>query len=377
MSPREKRKTSSQKSAGSGEPTLQRLPAERAHADEIEKLVRWDSHPVPPGWAMSPIAVEKFVLGDEDIGISPKIVVDPGVVTRIVIALCTDRGCLLVGEPGTAKSWLSELLAAAISGDSSLAIQGGAVSQVDQLLYTWNEALLQRGGPSPEALVPSPIYRGMRDGKIVRFEEVARCPQPLQDALLSILSDRMITIPEFSGEESVLYSRAGFNVIATSNSIDEGVNRMSAALKRRMNFEIIPPIRRVDDEMAVVMRETLKLNENSGIEVVLDKNVIEVLVTIFHELRNGQSLSGRSTDRLAGATMSTAEAVSVAHALCIHAWYYSNGELRIDNLIHFIIGSALKDQPDDRRRFRHYFDTEVAHKEGAYWREAYAQRHLI
>ncbi len=377
MSPKNKTKTLSTRSAESGEPTLQRLPAERAYADELDKLVQWDSYPVPPGWAMSPIAVEKFVLGDEDNGISPKIVVEPGVVTRIVIALCTDRGCLLVGEPGTAKSWLSELLAAAISGDSSLTIQGGAVSQVDQLLYTWNESLMQQGGPSPEALVPSPIYRGMRDGKIVRFEEVARCPQPLQDALLSILSDRMITIPEFSGEEGVLYSHAGFNVIATSNSIDEGVNRMSAALKRRMNFEIVPPIRRVDDEMAVVMRETLKLNENSGIEVVLDENVIEVLVTIFHELRNGQSLSGRSTDRLAGATMSTAEAVSVAHALCIHAWYYSEGELRIDNLIHFIIGSALKDQPDDRRRFRHYFDTEVAQKEGAYWREAYAQRHLI
>ena len=374
MSPK---KTRRKQVTNSGEPTLQRLPAELAYAEELDKLRLWDSHPLPPGWEISPIAVEKFVLGDEEIGITPKIVVEPGVVTRIVIALCTDRGCLLVGEPGTAKSWLSELLAAAISRDSSLAIQGGAVSQVDQLLYTWNEALLQQDGPSPQALVPSPIYRGMRDGKIVRFEEVARCPQPLQDSLLSILSDRFITIPELSGEEGVLYSRAGFNVIATSNSIDEGVNRMSAALKRRMNFEIIPPIRRVEDEIEVVMREALKLNKSSGINVTLDEKVIEVLVTIFHELRNGQSLSGRSTDRLAGATMSTAEAVSVAHALCIHAWYYSEGGLQIDNLIHFIIGSALKDQPEDRRRFRHYFETEVSQKAGEYWREAYAQRHLI
>ena len=374
MSPKKSRRKQAENPA---EPTLQRLPAELAYAEELDKLRSWDRHPVPPGWEMSPIAAEKFVLGDEKIGITPKIVVEPGVVTRIVIALCTDRGCLLVGEPGTAKSWLSELLAAAISGDSSLAIQGGAVSQIDQLLYTWNEALLQQGGPSPEALVPSPIYRGMRDGKIVRFEEVARCPQPLQDSLLSILSDRFITIPELSGDNGVLYSRTGFNVIATSNSIDEGVNRMSAALKRRMNFEIIPPIRKVEDEIDVVMREAVKLNENTGIEVTLDDQVIEVLVTIFHELRHGQSLSGRSTDRLAGATMSTAEAVSVAHALCIHAFYYSEGELRIDNLIHFIIGSALKDQPEDRRRFRHYFETEVSQKSGDYWREAYAQRQLI
>jgi MoxR-like ATPase len=356
---------------------LQRLPAEIAFGDELARLRDWDPHPVPPGWQLSPLAVEKFLLGDEAMDVRPKMVVDPGVVTRVVIALCTDRGCLLVGEPGTAKSWMSELLAAAISGDSSLTLQGGALSDVGQLLYSWNDALLAQGGPRPEALVPSPIYRGMRDGKIVRFEEVARCPQPLQDALLSILSDRFITVPEVSGEAGVLYSRAGFNVIATSNSIDEGVNRMSAALKRRMNFETIPPIRNVEDEIEVVSREIARLNDYAGIEVRIDASVVMVLVTIFHELRNGQSLSGRSTDRLAGATMSTAEAVSVGHALCIHARYYTGGEVGVDNLVHFIVGSALKDQPDDRRRLRHYFDTEVALKRGGIWKAVYAQRDLI
>ncbi|MEE4304741.1 MAG: AAA family ATPase [Wenzhouxiangella sp.] len=361
----------------SRKPQLQRPPAEKAFADELKRLKDWDRHPVPPGWQLSPLAVEKFVLGDAELGLTPKMVVDPGVITRVVIGLCTDRGCLLVGEPGTAKSWLSELLAAAISGDSSLTLQGGAVGDVEQLLYSWNDALLAQGGPRPEALVPSPIYRGMRDGKIVRFEEVARCPQPLQDALLSILSDRLITVPELSGQAGVLYSRAGFNVIATSNSIDEGVNRMSAALKRRMNFETILSIRDVEDEIAVVTREVARLNDYAGIEVRIDPSVVMALVTIFHELRNGQSLSGRSTDRLAGATMSTAEAVSVGHAMCIHARYYSDGEVAIDNLVHFIVGTALKDQPDDRRRLRHYFDAEIARKRGDIWKAIYGQRELI
>ncbi len=361
----------------SKQPQLQRLPAEVYYQDELKRLAKWDSHRVPPGWNLSPIAVEKFVLGDEALKVQPKIVADQGVITRIVIGLLTDRGCLLVGEPGTAKSWLSELIAAAISGDSSLAVQGGAVSQVNQLLYSWNEAILTSQGPVMEALVPSPIYRGMRDGKIVRFEEVARCPQPLQDALLSILSERVITIPELSGEAGVLYARAGFNVIATSNSIDEGVNRMSSALKRRMNFEIIPAIRSVEEEVTVVEREAARANQQSGIQVDLNRQIIEVLVTIFHELRNGQTLDGRSTDRLAGATMSTAEAVGVAHALSVHAFYYSKGQLDMRQLLHFIIGSALKDQPEDRRRFRHYFDTEVAGRKESHWREAYAQRHLI
>jgi MoxR-like ATPase len=358
-------------------PSLQRQPAELYYQKELEALQKWDPHPVPEGWNLSPIAVEKFVLGDEELGIQTKIVAEAGVITRIVIGLLTDRGCLLVGEPGTAKSWASELIAAAISGDSSLTVQGGAVSQVNQLLYSWNEAILKQTGPTMEALVPSPIYRGMRDGKLVRFEEVARCPQPLQDALLSILSDRVVVIPEISGDEGVLYARAGFNIIATSNSVDEGVNRMSAALKRRMNFEIIPPIRRLEDEIGVVSREVDKLNQQSGVKVKVDPQVVEVLVTIFHELRNGQTLDGRSTDRLAGASMSTAEAVGVGHALCVHAYYYNQGQLEIEELVHFIIGSALKDKPEDRRRLRHYFDSEVQGREGEHWRQTYAQRHLI
>jgi len=356
---------------------LQRQPAEMYYSAELKRLKAWDPHPVPPGWNLSPIAVEKFVLGDDELEVQPKIVVAPGVITRIVIGLLTDRGCLLIGEPGTAKSWISELIAAAISGDSSLTVQGGAISHIDQLLYSWNKAALAVSGPDPKALVPSPIYRGMRDGKIVRFEEVARCPQPLQDALLSILSDRVITIPELSSKAGALYARAGFNVIATSNSVDEGINRMSAALKRRMNFEIIPAIRSLDAEIAVVEREVKKLNDQSGLTVRVHRPVLEVLVTIFHELRNGQTLDGRSTDRLAGASMSTAEVVGVGHALSVHAYYYSNGELDINQLVHFIIGSAIKDNADDRRRLRHYFDTEVASRSGEAWQQAYAQRELI
>lgn len=358
------------------EKTLQRVPAERLHADELDRLAAWDEHPKPPGWRLSPVAVEKFVLGDESLGIERKFVTEPGIVNRVVISLCTDLGCLLAGPPGTAKSWFSELLAAAISGDSTLTVQGGAVDSIGQLLYTWNEALLRDGGPTPEAIVPGALLRGMREGKLVRFEELARCPQPLQDALLTVLSDRVATIPEL-GEAGVVHSRAGFNIIGTANDVDVGLFEMSAALKRRLNFERIGPIRHLDNEIEVVYRELRKRNRQSGIEIEIAGPVLEVLVTIFHELRNGQTLDGRSTDRLAAASMSTAEAVNVAHAMSVHAYYYGDGTMTISNLLHFILGTALKDDPEDRRRFRHYFGTEVARKPGAHWRETWAQRDLI
>lgn len=355
----------------------QRLPAEVVFHDELERLATMDLGPVPPGWRMSPRAVEKFVLGDESLGIERKFVADRAMVTRIIISLCTSRGCLLVGEPGTAKSWLSELLTAAISGNSTLTLQGGAITQVRQLLYGWNEAILSTKGPCFEALVPSPLLRGMMEGRLVRFEEIARCPQALQDALLSILSDRVVVIPEIPDDDGIILAREGFNLVATSNSVDAGVHEMSAALKRRMDFEEIRPIKNLPDEINVVLREVNKANQRAGVKMTLDVGIIEVLATMFHELRNGQTTDGRSTSRLAGAALSTAEAVSVAHAASLNAWYYGGGKMTVEHLVHHIIGSALKDNPDDRRRLKHYFETVIALRKGELWSEVCALRSLL
>ena len=345
----------------------QRLPAEEYYAAELAALRAADPWPRPPGWCLSPKFVEAFVLGDEALGSSPKFVAPREVVTRVVIALATRRAAMLVGEPGTAKSWLSELICAAISDDSTLVVQGGAIDSVQQLQYSWNAAVLERRGPCPEALIPGPLYRAMAQGILVRYEELARSSPALQDALLSILSERSIAIPELEGEHGTLYAREGFNLVATSNTSDQGVNEMSSALKRRMNFETIRPISAIDDEIAVVLRESQKLLQASGVEIAPDQEVIAVLVRIFHELRNGQTLDGRSTDRLASAVLSTAEAVSVAHAMGVYAFYYRDGKVLPGDLTDFLVGATIKDNQADLRRMNHYFETEVAQREGAAW----------
>ncbi len=348
----------------------QRLPAEHYYADQLIALREADPYPRPPGWLLSPKGVEAFVLGDGNLS-SPKFVAPAEIVTRIIISLATSRGAMLIGAPGTAKSWLSELICAAICDDSTLIIQGGAIETIQQLLYTWNSAVLERSGPCPEALIPGPIYRGMKSGLLVRYEEIARSPTALQDALLSIMSERSITIPELSGEDSILYASEGFNLVATSNTVDEGVNAMSAALKRRMNFETIQPIAAIEDEINVVMRESEKLLLASGVDTNPEAEILQVLVTIFHELRNGQSLDGRSTDRLASAVMSTAEAVAVAHAMGVYAYYYREGKMLAEDLTDFLVGAAIKDNPSDLKRMSHYFETEVAQRKGDAWETVY------
>ena len=357
---------------------LQRPAAEVLYGDELKRLAERDGDaPRPEGWLLTPRSVLKFVLGDSTLNIEPKFVGEHSFIERCIVALATNRGLMMIGEPGTAKSYLSELLAAAISGDSTLTIQGSAGTTEDNIKYSWNYALLLAEGPSERSMIPAPLYTGMMAGKIVRFEEITRCPLEVQDTLLSILSDRVMIVPEFDGELRTLYARKGFNVIATANTRDKGVNDMSAALKRRFNFETVRPIPNLQQEMELVQRETNKQLERAGIPATLPPDLTELLVTTFHEVRHGKTGDGQSVEQLS-TVMSTAEAVSVGIAAGLHAYYYTDaGEITPDHLVQSLIGSALKDSEDDMKRLRHYFNTAVKDRKGKIWKAYYAARRYL
>jgi MoxR-like ATPase len=317
-----------------------------------------------------------FILGDEALGIRPKFVGSRRFLERCIVTLATNRGLMLIGEPGTAKSYLSELLAAAISGDSTLTIQGSAGTSEDQIRYSWNYALLLAEGPSERSLVPAPLYRGMQAGKIVRFEEITRCPLEIQDLLLSILSDRVMMIAELPEAESrSLYAKVGFNVIATANTRDRGVNEMSAALKRRFNFETVQPIADIRQEMALVQQHSDRLLQQAGIPLSLPLDLTEVLVTTFRELRSGQTLDGQTLEPLS-TVMSTAEAVSVGYAAGLHSYYYPHSStaepsITADRILQSLWGAALKESEADRKRLRHYFHQVVKGRSGEQWQALY------
>jgi MoxR-like ATPase len=356
---------------------LQRPPAELQFAEELARLATDDANkPRPRNWKLTPLSVVRFVLGDEQFGIAPKFVGKRSFVERAVVALATNRGLMLIGEPGTAKSWLSELLAAAVSGDSTLTIQGSAGTTEDAIKYSWNYALLLAEGPNERSLVPAPLYRGMQEGKIVRFEELTRCPLEMQDVLLSILSDRVMAVPELRGDARTLFAQAGFNVIATANTRDRGVNEMSAALKRRFNFETVHPIADLREEMALVQRETDKLLRRAGIPKSLPAEMTEVLVTTFHELRSGQASDGNALEQLTTA-MSTAEAISTGYAAGLHAWYYEGAEVQAGHIVQHLIGTALKDSADDLKKLRHYFNHVVKGRSGRGWQALYEAREQL
>ncbi|MET3459366.1 ATP-binding protein [Variovorax atrisoli] len=376
--------TASKTSKDTTPAALQRPPAEILYADQLARLRAKDKDPRPPGWALSLKAARSFILGDAALDIAPKIVAPVASIERMLVTLATGRGLMLVGEPGTAKSMLSELLATAISGISTLTIQGGASITEDQIKYGWNYALLINEGPSPRAMVPAPLYTGMQQGQVVRFEEITRAPLEVQDCLLGMLSDRVMAVPELSGEHGMLYAREGFNIIATANTRDRGVNEMSAALKRRFDFETVFPILDFDRELALVQESSARLLAQSGIPKTVPEPVLELLVSTFRDLRGapaksdggGGSSGDGAMDRLT-AVMSTAEAVNVAHAVGVRAWFLEQREGSPADLVDCIAGTVVKDNADDRAKLRRYFEQKAAKRSGTHWRAYYEARHRL
>jgi MoxR-like ATPase len=379
-----------------GQPVMLREPAEVRYAAELDALAAADAGAKPPGWKLSPRAVRTFVLGGDlpttavakpakgkkpaaaSPAIARKFHGDEAMIDRAIVTLMSNRGLLLVGEPGTAKSMLSELLAAAISGTSALTIQGTAGTTEDQIKYSWNYALLLAEGPTKNALVPAPLYHGLSRGQLVRFEEITRCPPEIQDTLISVLSDKVLYVPELRGEDNAVFAMPGFNIIATANTRDRGVHEMSAALKRRFNFETVPPIAEKKFELELVTREAAQLLHHAGASAALPEDVIDVLVTTFLDLRKGRTEEGTAVERPTAA-MSTAEAVSVAFAAGLDAAYFGDGSIRGEHLARQLVGTVLKDSADDAKKVRQYFEVVVKTraKKDAHWKSFYDGRGVL
>ena len=361
-------------------------PVEVRYKEELEALRALDTGRRPLNWKLSPNAVRTFILGSREplewngknIQVKKKYLGNDALVERCIITLAGSRGLMLVGEPGTAKTMLSELLSASISGTSLNTIQGTAGTTEDMIKYSWNYALLLAKGPSREALVPSPLYTGMEKGILTRFEEITRTPAEIQDSLISVLSDKVLNVPEL-GDDGILFAKAGFNVIGTANTRDKGVNEMSSALKRRFNFETVMPVRDVSMEKEIILNEVKELSRENRIDMEPDEAVAEILASTFHELREGVSSMGHRIDR-PSAVMSTAEAVSVYYQTMLSAYYYGDSHMDMGCLVQNLVGAVQKENSDDLEKLRGYFQTVVRDrggKEGGLWNSYYEARKYL
>jgi MoxR-like ATPase len=347
-----------------------RQHAEQQYAQELDELARADDRQRPPNWTLSPWAVRTYLLGGtlpSGFAVTPKYIGNARLIEIAVATLATDRALLLYGLPGTAKSWVSEHLAAAIAGDSTLLIQGTAGTDETALRYGWNYARLLTEGPSPAALVVSPMMRAMQAGKLARIEELTRMPAEVQDTLITILSEKTLPVPELNTE---VQARKGFNVIATANNRDKGVNDLSSALMRRFNTVVLPVPDTLDEEIQIVDRRVADLGR--ALELPAEKPALDEIrrvVTVFRELRNGVTEDGKTKVKSPSGTLSTAEAISVLNNGLAMAAYYGDGMLHAGDLAAGLTGAIIKDPVQDRVVWLEYLQTVVKERDG--WKDLY------
>ncbi len=347
--------------------TVQRLPAEQLFQHEINALIAAEKDPIPTGWKMSPKSVLTYICGGTvgGVEITPKYIGNRRLVEICIATLVTDRALLLIGEPGTAKSWLSEHLAAAINGDSTKVVQGTAGTTEEQIRYSWNYAMLIAKGPSPEAMVKSPVYHAMESGTIARVEEISRCASEVQDALISILSEKRIAVPELAVE---VPAQKGFSVIATANTRDKGVNDMSTALKLLFIIVVLPAPASLESEMEIVQNRVQQLSASLDLYAsVPTQDVVEQVVTIFRELRNGTTLDGKQKLKTTSGVLSTAEAISLLTNAMALAGSFGSGEVAAGDLAAALQGAVIKDEDKDGVCWKEYLEN-VMKKRGTAWR---------
>src|SRR5256712_7798940 len=348
-----------------------RQPAEILYAEELDALIKAEKHPVPAGWRMSPRAALTYVCGGKcgKLDITPKYVGHHGLVESAIATLGTARALRLMGERGTAKSWLSEHLAAAIRGDSTKVVQGTAGTTEEQIRYTWNYAMLIARGLSNESLIKSPIYRAMESGSIARFEEITRCASEVQDALISLLSEKRFSVPELV---TAVPAQRGFSVIATANTRDRGVNDMSAALKRRFNILVLPAPADLETEVSIVTKRVGGLASNLQLKAEIpNEEAITKIVTIFRELRAGQTLDGKNKVKTPSGVLSTAEAISLLANSMALSGNFGDGSISDNDLASGLQGAVIKDDDKDLIVWKDYLSN-VMKKRGASWRGLYS-----
>ena len=350
---------------------VQRLPAEELYQTELDSLISAETDTVPTGWKMSPRSVLTYLTGGvkvKGVEITPKYMGNKRLVEIAIATLVTDRALLLIGEPGTAKSWLSEHLSAAVNGDSTKVVQGTAGTTEEQIRYSWNYAMLIAKGPCQEAMVKSPVYRAMETGSIARVEEISRCASEVQDALISILSEKRLSVPELGLE---VPAQKGFSVIATANTRDKGVNDMSAALKRRFNIVVLPTPSDMATEMEIVSTRVAQLSAGLDLNARQpDGDVVEKVVTIFRELRSGATLDGKQKLKATSGVLSAAEAISLLANSMALAGSFGDGRVSDEDLAAALQGAVVKDEDKDKLTWKEYLEN-VMKKRGSAWLPLY------
>ena len=219
-----------------------------------------------------------------------------GVVGRVreieltVAAIASDRHIVIEGPPGTGKSTLLRAVAREL-GIGFEFVEGNAELTPARVVGHFDPARVLSDGYDPDVFVPGPLASALRDGSLLYIEELNRVPEETLNVLITVMSEREITVPRLGRLEAA----PGFRLVAAMNPFDAvGTARISGAVYDRM-CRIAVGYQSTADETLIVQRALANGSTDASDASVDSIGLVVELVraTRGHpDLRVGSSVRG-------------------------------------------------------------------------------------
>ncbi len=216
-------------------------------------------------------------------GVSSQVVGREREIELVVSALAADRHILLEGPPGTGKSTLLRAVATQLGVDFYF-VEGNAELTPARLVGFFDPARVLHDGYDAATFVDGPLVASLREGALLYVEELNRVPEETLNVLVSVMSERSITVPRLGR----VGAAPGFRLVAAMNPFDAvGTARISSAIYDRV-CRLAVDYQTSDDEEAITKTQV----RDSDPEIVR-KTVELVRRTRTHsDVRIGSSVRG-------------------------------------------------------------------------------------
>jgi magnesium chelatase subunit I len=164
-------------------------------------------------------------------------------------------------------------------------IQGSPDLTAEDLLGDIDPIKAMKYGPlSIEAFTPGKIFKANKG--ILFFDEINRCPEKLQNALLQVLEEGKVTLGSYSFELP-----ADFILIATMNPEDSSTEKLSDVFVDRFDFIYVNYPETIEIEKDIVNLRKTDMN------VIFPQKLFDFVVSFIHDLRQNKDIEKKPSIR--------------------------------------------------------------------------------